>query len=439
LDAHRGDKEGKFWMTSLLSRVRIRNDMESQGTTISVNNPPEQVNSTPQQDVFERLLLAKALLSEISVVPTVRPDSLTTARYVLIAHDAAELVLAAITRHLQCTITDRAHLMDYAGAIGKETEQDIPHRNFFSDLNRQRANVKHHGLMPNVEQWGNVAEAAYQNISSVCEKYLSIRLDQLDESILVQHEGAKRLIAEAKAAYQGKDYQHVLEKLAHTLFVLFKDNRALRNMTIGKPHAEDAIKLTAFGVNANEFLALQEFLPSVNEDGGNVSFRWDQEEHGHPGNWTSRAADFCLKTVVHVAVRIQNATWIPSAIEFLYVYEHKVTALEDNVEIVQPGEMIGGGALSALLSPPTKPVVVRTLSKGESIVGMVHRNKRDGLLSALGGRQESGPETLSFSTYGPDRCWGDMEASKVLVTCVPRENEFVRKYYPHLHEMSWNG
>lgn len=413
--------------------------MESKGTAISTNNPPEQLSSPPEQSVFERLLLAQALLSEIGVVPTVRPDSLTTARYILIAHDAAELVLAAIARHRQCAIGDRAHLMDYVGAIGQRTGQDIPYLSFFSDLNRQRVNVKHHGLMPNVEQWGNVAEAAYRNISSVCEKYLNIQLDQLDESILVRHEGAKRLIAEAKAAYQGEEYQLVLEKLAHTLFVLFKDNPALRNMTIGKPRAEDAIKLTAFGVNANEFLALQEFLPSVSEDKGNVSFRWNQEEHGHPANWTLEAAEFCLKTVVHVAVRIQNAAWIPSAIDFLYVYEHKVTALEDNVEIVQPGSMTGGSAFSALLPPSTKPVVARTLSKGESIIGMVHRNKRDGLLSALGGRQESGPETLSFSTYGPDRIWGDIEASKVCVTCVPRENEFIGKYYPHLQEMPWHG
>lgn len=414
--------------------------MESPGTVVSTNKPPEQLAPELEQDVFERLFLAKALLSEISVVPTVRPDSLTIARHILIAHDAAELVLAAITRQLQCATSDRAHLMEYAGAIRQKIGQDIPHRNFFSDLNRQRVDVKHHGLMPNVEQWGNVAEAAYRNISNVCEKHLNIQLDQLDESILVQHEGAKRLIVEAKTAYQREEYRLVLEKLAHTLFLLFKDNPALRSMTIGKPHAEDAIKLTAFGVNANEFLAMQEFLPSVSEDKGNVSFRWSQERYGHPANWTQEAAEFCLKTVIHVAVRIQNATWIPSAIEFLYVYEHKVTALEDNVEIVRPGKVTGGSALSALLSPPaTEPVVVRTLPKGESIIGVVERNKRDGLLAALGGCQESGPESLSISTRGQDRIWGDVVASKVLVTCVPRKNKFTEKYYPHLEEIPWDG
>ena len=414
--------------------------MESKGTALSTDNSPEQLNPIPEQDVFERLLLAKALLSEITIVPTVHPDSLTTARYILMAHDAAELVLAAIATHYRCAVKDHAYLMDYVGAIKQTTGQEIPHRTFFSKLNRERVNVKHYGSRPNVEQWGNVAEAAYQNISSVCEQYLNIQLDQLDEAVLLQHKGAKRLIAEARAAHQGGSYQLVLEKLAHSLFVLFKDNRALRNMTIGKPHAEDAIKLTAFGVNANEFLALQEFLPSVSEDKSDVNFHWNQEEHGHPANWTVEAAEFCLKTVIHVAVRIQNATWIPSAIEFLYVYEHKVTALEDNVEIVQPGNTMRGGALSALLSPPsTKPVVVRTLSKGESIIGMVERNKRDNLLSALGGYQESGSETLSISTYGPDRIWGNVEASKVQVTCVPRRNKFTEKYYPHLEEMPWNG
>ena len=409
--------------------------MESNGTAISTGNPRAQANATPEQDVFERLLLAKALLSEIDVVPTVRPDSLTTARYVLIAHDAAELVLAAVARQLQCSITKKdPGFMDYVGVIN-----DIPHLDFFSNLNRLRVDVKHHGLMPNIEQWGNVAELAYRSISSVCEKYLEIQLAQLDESILVRHEGMKRLIAEAKTAYQRKDYRVVLEGLARALFILFKNNPALRSMTIGKPHAKDAIKLTAFGVNANEFLAMQAFLPSVSEDKNSVSFQWEQEQYGHPANWTQEAAEFCLKTIIHVAVRIQGATWIPSAIDFLYVYEHKVTALEDDVEIVRGGKQAGSSALSALLSPRTELTVVRRLSKGESIIGMVHRNKRDNLLSALAGQQESGPETLSISTYGPERIWGDVEASKVRVTCVPRDNEFVRKYCPYLQEMPWNG
>ena len=409
--------------------------MESNGTAISTGNPRAQANATPEQDVFERLLLAKALLSEIDVVPTVRPDSLTTARYVLIAHDAAELVLAAVARHLQCPITKKdPGFLDYVGAIN-----DIPHRDFFSNLNRLRVDVKHHGLMPNIEQWGNVAELAYRSISSVCEKYLEIQLAQLDESILVRHEGMKRLIAEAKTAYQRKDYRVVLEGLARALFILFKNNPALRSMTIGKPHAKDAIKLTAFGVNANEFLAMQAFLPSVSEDKNSVSFQWEQEQYGHPANWTQEAAEFCLKTIIHVAVRIQGATWIPSAIDFLYVYEHKVTALEDDVEIVRGGKQAGSSALSALLSPRTELTVVRRLSKGESIIGMVHRNKQDSFLSALGGQQESGPETLSISTYEPERIRGDVEASKVRVTCVPRDNEFVRKYYPDLQEIPWNG
>lgn len=400
---------------------------------------PVRLSKHPERDVFERLLLAKALLCEIDVVPTVRPDGLTTARYILIAHDAAELVLAAIARHLQCSIGDSAYLMNYVGAIKQTTGQDIPYRNFFSDLNRQRTDIKHHGLMPNVDQWGNVAEVVHRHISSLCEKYLNVQLAHVDESILVQHEEAKLLIAEAKTLYADGKYQHVLEKLAHALFVLFRDNPALRNMEIGKPRAEDAIRLTAFGVNANEFLALQEFLPSVSEDDDNVSFRWNQEEHGHPANWTAEAAEFCLNTIVHVAVRIQNATWIPSAIDFLYVYEHKVTALEDGVVIVQerqPNWLSPAQSIVETMAPIK--TVIRTLAKGETIVGMVTRKEQQGGLTSIFNRsQEPGPEKLSFFSRELNGVSGEIEASKVRVTCIPRTSAFTKKYYPDLPEIAW--
>ncbi len=391
-----------------------------------------------ERDVFERLLLAKALLSGARVASTAHPDKFTVARHILVAHDAAELVFSAISGYVGCTISERFYLMDYVGAIKTTMGRDVPHRQFFSNLNHQRVGVKHRGLMPDTGQWSDVGELTYRNASKACQEYLGIRLDDVDESLLVQHEEVKVLLAEARIAYQNGEHQSVLEKLGHALWVMFKDseNPALRGLGVGRARAEDAIRLSVFGVNANEFLAMQEFLPRVREvKDKKVNFEWEQDPYGHPANWTAEAAEFCLKTFIHVAVRIQNAPWILSAIDILYVYDQKVTALEDNVEVVQL--QLEENTLGQFFSPSSgKTIVVHRLSKGESIVGRVTKNRGSLFPSAL---DRSRPGTISFHGFlGDDKLWGDIEESKVRVTCVPRDSEFVKKWYPTLPEIEWD-
>lgn len=393
--------------------------------------------------ILERLFIAKAFLSEISVMPTSHPDQFTLARYILIAHDSAELVFVAIAKHIGCEDSGKnLYLMDYIGAIGTKNKKNVPHRDFFSALNTQRNNIKHQGLMPNVDQWKNVAERTYSHIDSLCKKFFKIGLDELDESASIQNEEIKNLIVKAKKLYKEKKYQSVLENLARALFIGFKENLAVRDMKVGNARAEDAIKLSAFGVNANEFLALQEFLPTINDDNKEIP-KWNQKNFGHPANWTDERAEFCLKTVVDIALKIQNASWVPSPIYFYWVYDHKITALED-VDIVQEQFEKTNQYTDALSAPAAKKtgeIVVRKLSKGASLIGRVTKIvKTDNLLYALADRysyEENGPEMLLFLQKGNEEISGKIEASKVKVTCIPRDNEFRKKYYPNLREIEW--
>jgi hypothetical protein len=151
---------------------------------------------------------------------------------------------------------------------------------------------------------------------------------------MISDPDVKKQYAIAKEAFSNDDFKSVLENLAMALYLLFKSNKALRNMIVGTPRAEDALKLAAFGVHANEFLVLQEFLPNVYDFviDRPAKIHWEQGKYGHPANWRQDAAEFCLNTFVSTALRIQDAEWIPGAIDFDLVYEHKITALVDDVE-----------------------------------------------------------------------------------------------------------
>jgi len=384
---------------------------------------------SPDQDVINRLLVAKYLLEEIRSLPIANPDRYTTARFVLTAHDAAELAIAGIAHHLGIAPkSPQTYLMDYFPLIKTQhPEDEVDGRAYFSQLNTARNGIKHTGVFPDPKQWFRVGERTHSYVSNWCKKYLNISFDELDESDMISDPDVKKQYDIARDALAQDDYRGVVENLGIALYSVFESNRALRNLRVGEPRAEDALKLSAFGVHANEFLALQEFLPKVyySSIDDQVKINWEQRKFGHPANWRQDAAEFCLKTFVSVALHIQDAEWIPAAIDFELVYEHKITALVDEVEIVQER--------SKGLLEPTEKVVVKTLKKGETIRGKVEK-KGDPLIAALT-RQEYKP-VLTFINY-EEKIWGEIEEDKVRVICVPKDTETVRKMFPNLPEQDY--
>ncbi len=388
----------------------------------------------PTQDVIDRLLIAKNLLEGIIFLPLANPDRYAVAKHVLTSHDAAELTIAGIAYHLCCLPKPpKTFLMDYFAPIKDKIHpgEEVSGRNYFSQLNEVRIGIKHKGLFPDPKQWCRVAEKTYDYISNWCQRYLNIILSDLDESSMISDPSVKELFDTAKKALAKNDCKGALERLACALHSLYEGNQALRNLRVGEPCAEDAIKLSAFGVHANEFLVMQEFLPYVYKTRDNqFKFKWDQERFGHFANWRDNAVEFCLKTFVNVALRIQDAEWIPGAIDFDSVYEYRITASVDDVDIVQE-RLIREKSIG--LIGPTEKVVVRTLKKGESIRCKITKKDEPLMAAMLGKTQKS---VLSFTSYeGDEIFWGEIEEDKVHVTCVPKDNEFVRQYFPDLPEM----
>jgi hypothetical protein len=381
------------------------------------------------QDVIDRLLIAKDFLERIYSLPNANPDRYTIAQHILTAHDAAELALAGIARHVdKLPPSPKTYLMDYFSSI-RETHpnEEVPGKEYFSQLNQVRIGIKHNGIFPDPKQWFRVGENTKNYVLIWCNKYLNLSFKDIDESDMISDAQVKEQYDIAKKVFIEGDHKGVLENIAKALYLLFQSNNALRNLRVGTPHAEDALKLSAFGVHANEFLALQEFLPRTYQGiDGKITTEWKQDEYGHAANWRCDSSEFCLKTFVSVALRIQDAQWIPGAIEFNIVYEHEITALKDNVKIVE--------VRSNEPNEPKYKHVARTLNKGESIRGYVSR-KDNPLIALLSGKEYK--PVLHFVRYQEPMIIGDIEADKISITCVPKDNELIREYFPNLPEMKY--
>src|SRR4030042_3117723 len=174
----------------------------------------EDQKLTPE--VFIRLLVSKGLLDQIRFNPTAQPDRVTLARHILTPHDAAELAVAAIAHQLdKLPRTSQNYLMNYISSIKEiHPEKDVPGRDYFSQLNEVRINIKHQGIFPDPQQWYRVGERTWEYVSGWCQDYLERSLEDLDESSLISDPAVKKHYDSAMEAFHRSNYKETLEHLA---------------------------------------------------------------------------------------------------------------------------------------------------------------------------------------------------------------------------------
>lgn len=380
------------------------------------------------EEVIDRLLIARGLLDSIRYTEAPERDRVALAKHVLTAHDASELAIAAIAQHIGKTPKkSQSYLMDYFPLLREQhPNKDVKHRGFFSRLNDVRIGIKHKGLFPDPKDWKRVGGITWEHVSDWCSEYVGFALDDLDRSALIINPDVKALFESARESLTNTMFKECLEKLGLACYSLFKSNQALRNLVVGKARAEDAIKLAAFGVHANDYLSLQEFLPfvGINFSSQEPLLRWEQKHYGHPGNWTEANAHFCVNTFLQVALRIQDADWIPGALEFDLLYQYKITAIVDDVHVVQPDPKAGLINMGATIT-------VRTLNTGDSLVCRAVQ------LAGPIAVKIAGREQIVELNGCDDGLWGSVERNKVLVTCVPNEVPVIKAYFPNLKEIEY--
>src|SRR5665213_167341 len=292
-----------------------------------------------RKEVIHRLLLAKSILAAGRSAFIGQPNPHVVARQVLCAHDAADLVFASIADHQQkLTATHKAPSMTESLKLidCKNGKQE----GYFKQLNDARNSLKHVGNLPNSNQWASVAQDVFEKLSNLCQVTLGVSLNEVDESELLVNKEARAHLFAAKNARDLQDFKLTLSEIGKALFVSLENAPDMGRVEVGRPKAEDALKLAAFGVPANDFLRLQEFLPLVSGDWPDEFGRcepseplWKQSKFGHPGNWREEVVDFCFSAYLNVALSVQNASPIPYAREFSDLYEYRVTAKEDQVEV----------------------------------------------------------------------------------------------------------
>lgn len=394
-------------------------------------------------EVVERLILCKSLLARIRFSPIAKPDRATLAAQIISAHDAAELGIAAVCHQLGVSPPkDQNYLMSYFQPLAdaQHKGRDVYAKDYFSQLNRVRVDIKHLGIFPDPQQWARVGETVHGHVSKWCQDYLGIPLSEIDHSSLLIHEDVKVAYYAGRERAENGDFKECLEFLAKALYLLFQQNAALRGLSVGKASSEDAIRLTGFGVPANDYLALQEFLPAVKEAlDKSLEVQWRQQPYGHPGNWRPNAAEFCLQTFLDVALKIQYAEWIPGAVHRDSLYDFKVVPMHQEAEVwiweddPHQAPIDNSNVWTAtLLGRKRVRKQVALITNNNPFVGRVLPQTSNGGFYGGSGKIES----LELRERDTFKAIGNVDFEDVQVSLVPRKG--VEKMFPwELPEIPW--
>jgi hypothetical protein len=149
---------------------------------------------------------------------------------------------------------------------------------------------------------------------------------------------------------------------------------------------------------------------------------------------------------VDVAVKIQGTQWILGALERHVLYDQQIEAVRDGVEIWTEVQRDSRGNLlgfEASQSGETRKEVVRVLKRGETFRGSASIAKErpsNSSLAALMGGSVKNPKVLQVSALGKDGediLYGKVLAADVRVTYVPKNADYINKYFAGLPTFDW--
>ncbi len=328
--------------------------------------------------------------------------------------------------------------MDYFESYKRARSADLHAREYFRNLNSARSLLKHQGLFPDAKQWSRVGETVFQHINKWCWDDLTVFF-----STLMSQRCSWTPTSSAFTTKQSrlllKEITKLHSKNSHTRYPLCL-RRMLRYVDSRLRHArpEDAIRVVGFGIHGNDFLALQQFLPRVRRYSSEANIlQWKQSAFGHPGNWREDSAEFCLRTFVDVAVKLQGAQWIPGPLSRNILYDQQIEALKDGVEFwryVPEGDP--SKPWESALFGKTNRETKQLLKRGEKLKTMVSRASAVGSASVFFGGTAKDERVLSVMLVDTLESWNVL-AADVKVTCVPKDTESVKQYFAWLPEIEW--
>jgi hypothetical protein len=290
----------------------------------------DMVSVNVHPSVLNRLIAARHLIDSSGQELSALSDPLAVAQKILIAHDAAELVLLALLSQLGLKVNDQAFMAHVRPVVNEAYVKEpalIGSTLFlFEHLNRVRVDFKHYGILPDTGSSYHLYSDVLAVVDGLCDRILGRPLVDIDHTAAIHLGEVSSQFVNARSLIDQGNHRGALEAIAVALSTAFWNLQV--SAAVGEPSSETALLLSGRGIDPASFLTMQRLLPiaqwPINEPA------WILRKRGHEGNWTKENTEFCLRTAISTVVRLQSTPFLPRPLNFYDGFEDVLEIVTDH-------------------------------------------------------------------------------------------------------------
>lgn len=193
-------------------------------------------NKTLTENVIKKIKVTKLLYDLGNNSFRVSENSEQIGAGIVLLQDAVELFLMSLCEHLDVEIGEFIRFREYFDKLKNKTNEEIPLRKQILNLNRQRVNLKHHGLLPNFDDCKDFPNTVRMFFVELSDRYLKMNFDSITLVELLKEGEAKDLLKEAEAYLKSKKYKECQTNCRKALYIRFESRFDIRPFEQDKYH-----------------------------------------------------------------------------------------------------------------------------------------------------------------------------------------------------------
>jgi hypothetical protein len=209
--------------------------------------------------ILNRLIASRHLLETAGPELTSVSDPLVVAQRLLIAHDAAELALWALSVHVNAPVLGKNGEVVTNPSFVALGEAILKHLNcshepqgkplaLLQEVNRLRVAFKHHGDLPNVPSTFHLPANLVELLNDWCYKAAGITLMEIDHLSSILEPELREGFLKARTLLAREHFKEAMEQTAATLSDAFLKTSSWELVDSALSAAERALVLSGRGV-----------------------------------------------------------------------------------------------------------------------------------------------------------------------------------------------
>ena len=150
---------------------------------------------------------------------------------IILLQDAVEIFLSAICEHLNIEMTGRENYYEYFNKIEKHKKNKgnpLPFKKQMSILNKQRVNIKHFCILPDIEECKYFANDVKLFFSELSLRFLNKDIDSISLVNLIDNKNLRKYLKKAESDLEECRYEDCQINCRKALYMIFEEPYDIR-------------------------------------------------------------------------------------------------------------------------------------------------------------------------------------------------------------------